>query len=71
MKTYIYKVSNSSDARGFNRTISVYRVKRNVPTLIGEDNKIHTASYCGDLGTVRNIIKANEGTSRIMHLIEV
>lgn len=47
MKTYIITVSDKG-ARGYNRCISVYRVKNNVPEYIGYDDKVSTASYKGD-----------------------
>lgn len=62
MKTYIYTVAKNSDRRGYNRTISVYRIKHNFPSHVGTDNLIHTASYPGDASIVREIIKTSTGS---------
>ena len=56
MKTYIYTATEGSTARGYNRTINVYRVKNNKPTWIGQDNKINTASTYGDKGEAVQLI---------------
>lgn len=56
MKTYIYKVIDSSTARGYNRTIEVYRVKHNKPVYLGDNDKISTASYKGNLACAKQLI---------------
>ncbi len=61
MKTYIYKVINSSTRRGYNLTIEVYRVIHNVPKFVGYDDKISTASYRGDYATACHIIHRKTG----------
>ncbi len=61
MKTYIYKVINSSTRRGYNLTIEVYRVIHNVPEFVGYDDKISTASYRGDYAVACKIISNKTG----------
>ena len=61
MKTYIFKVIQSSPLRGYNREIIVYRIKNNQPLFIGSDNKVNTASYKGDYAIACNVLKAVEG----------
>jgi hypothetical protein len=56
MKTFFFKVQQSSDKRGYNRTIYVYRIKNNQPEFLGYDEEIHTASYKGDRGVAAKII---------------
>ncbi|HDY88604.1 MAG TPA: hypothetical protein ENH82_10920 [bacterium] len=46
-RTYIYLTENSSIARGKNRNICVYRIKKNKPVYLG-DRDVNTASYEGD-----------------------
>ncbi len=55
MKTYIYKATEGG-ARGFNRTISVYRVKNNRPEYLGCNDRIDTASTYGDKGEAVQVI---------------
>ena len=55
MKTYIYKAIEGG-ARGFNRTVSVYRVKNNVPEYLGSNDRIQTASTYGDYGEAVTLI---------------
>ena len=57
MKTYMYKASEGG-ARGYNRTITVYRIKNNVPEFLGYNDKIHTASTYGDYGEAVQVIGA-------------
>jgi hypothetical protein len=61
MKTYIYKVTPSSAARGYNRTIEVYRIKHNQPIYLGCNEHINTASYKGDIATAKQLIAKLEG----------
>ena len=55
MKTYLYKATDDG-ARGFNRTVSVYRVINNKPEWIGANDRIHTASTYGDFGEAVQLI---------------
>ena len=48
MLTFIYTTSNTSTIRGYNKTVTVYRIVKNKPVLIGIDEKIDTASYKGE-----------------------
>lgn len=61
MKTYIYKAEDMSCKRGYNRTVSVYRVKNNVPQYIGYDDEISTASYKGDKAIASILISKIDG----------
>ena len=56
MKTYLYKATDNG-ARGYNRCITVYRVKRNKPEYIGHNDKINTASTYGDKGEAVCLIR--------------
>lgn len=60
MKTYIYKVESHSDKRGCNRFICVYRIKENMPSLVGEAH-VNTAAYKGDCAVACNIISDVDG----------
>jgi hypothetical protein len=60
MKTYIFKVQQSSSARGYNRTVYVYRMKNNQPVFVGYDEEINTASYKGDRAIAAKIISEND-----------
>jgi len=55
MITYIYKATDGG-ARGYNRTITVYRVKNNTPYWLGYNDKIDTASTYGDKGEAVTLI---------------
>ena len=59
MKTYIY-IRDGSDKRGYNVNIRVYRVKNNVPELIG-DSDWHTASWPGERGAAVRMITEVDG----------
>ena len=61
MKTYFFTVKNSSDKRGCNRTITVYRNINNQPIYIGCDEEINTAGYKGDYGIAAKIIHEETG----------
>ncbi len=61
MKTYIFKVEQSSNLRGYNRTIYVYRIKNNQPIFVGYDEEINTASYKGDRAIAAKVISEEEG----------
>ena len=56
MKHFLYIAHDYSRARGFNRTIMVYRIKKNVPEFVGYNEQINTASYKGDLAAANKII---------------
>ena len=56
MKTFIYVLLNKSTKRGYNRTITVYRVKNNTPEFVGTDDRIITGCYKGDYATACHII---------------
>lgn len=47
MKTYIYTLEYSSDKRGFNRTVTVWRVKNNTPIWLGKNDAIHSKAWYG------------------------
>ena len=59
MKTYIY-IRDGSDKRGYNVNIRVYRVKNNVPELIG-DSDWHTASWPGERGAAVRMVTEVDG----------
>jgi len=61
MKTYLFKATDSSTVRGYNRTIDVYRMKHNRPEWIGRDDEINTASTYGDKGEAVQLIAKIEG----------
>ncbi len=61
MKTFIFKVQQSSAIRGYNRTVYVYRMKNNQPIFVGYDEEINTASYMGDRAIASQIISDSEG----------
>lgn len=61
MKTYIYTLDYSSAKRGFNRTVTVWRVKNNQPIYVGFDDEIDTASYKGDYAVACKIISDIDG----------
>jgi len=60
MKTYFYTVKHDSDLRGYNRTITVYRVKNNQPIFVGYDEKINTAGYKGDYAIACKIVSLTD-----------
>jgi hypothetical protein len=60
MKTYFYTIKHNSALRGYNRTVTVYRVKSNQPSFVGYDEKINTASYKGDYAIACKIISEND-----------
>lgn len=62
MKTYMYTVKNSSLKRGYNREISVYRIKNNQPIYIGTNDEINTASYKGDYAIACELISKYDKT---------
>ena len=60
MKTYIYKIQHFSLKRGYNRTVTVYRMKNNQPMFVGVDEHIDTASFKGDYAIACEIIAKND-----------
>lgn len=61
MKTYIFTQVNTSQKRGYNRTVKVWRMKNNKPIFVGYDDEINTASYRGDRAIANQIISDNDG----------
>jgi len=61
MKTYIYKATDGSQERGFDRTVTVYRVINNKPVCIGINARINTASTYGDKGEAVQIAGKAKG----------
>jgi len=59
--TYIVIAEKGSTLRPYNRTIRVYRVVANTPTLIGMNNELHTAAYKGDMAEAAAIISKVDG----------
>ena len=56
MKHYIFTVEHASLKRGYNRTIRVWRMERNVPMWVGDDDEVSTAAYAGDYAVACKII---------------
>lgn len=56
MKKFIAITKESSDKKGYNRTVTVYQVKNNDLVYIGYDDEINTASYMGDYAIACHII---------------
>jgi hypothetical protein len=63
MESYIYTVAKNPEwlkRKPYNQTITVYRIKRNIPVLVGSED-INTASYRGDRATAMRIISRETG----------
>ena len=58
---YIYKLENSSAARGFNRTVTVYKMVRNKPEYVGMDERQDSAAWRGGYSVACEIISAEHG----------
>jgi len=58
---YIVIAEKGSTLKPYNRTIRVYRVTDNAPTLIGMNNELHTAAYRGDMAEAAAIINKVDG----------
>lgn len=58
---YIYLLENSSAERGFNRTVTVYKIVRNKPEYVGKDDKQNSAAWTGGYSVACNIISAEHG----------
>jgi len=59
MITFIYSVKDGSVARGYNQTVTVWRLKQNKPVYIGYNDKINTAYTKGEKGEAISIITEN------------
>ena len=58
---YIYLVENSSAERGFNRTVTGYKMVRNKPEYVGKDDRQNSAAWVGAYGVACKIISAKHG----------
>jgi len=47
VKSFIYVLFESSEQRGYNKHVAVYRIKKNVPVLVGTGD-YQSASWCGE-----------------------
>ena len=56
MKKFIAITKESSNKKGYNRTVTVYQVKNNELNYIGYDDEISTASHMGDYAIACHII---------------
>lgn len=56
MKKFIAITKDSSSKKGYNRTVTVYRVKNNDLVYIGYDDEINTAAYMGDYAIACHVI---------------
>lgn len=61
MKKFISIIETSSPKKGYNRTVTVYRVKNNDLVYIGYDDEINTAAYKGDYAIACHIINKELG----------
>jgi hypothetical protein len=62
MKRFYIRVLNSSDSRGYNRTVKVYKQNKDGSfCCIAEDNKINTASYRGDKAIANSLLHEKYG----------
>jgi len=50
-----------SDELGYNHTVVVFKIVKNVPTIIGFDNKINTATWNGSVAAAAKIITRATG----------
>ena len=58
---YIYKEEHSSIQKGFNRTVTVYKIVRNKPEYVGKDDRLNSAAWVGGYATACKIISAEHG----------
>ena len=58
---YIYRLDDSSAARGFNRTVTVYKIVRNKPEYVGMDERQDSAGWVGAYAVACKIISAEHG----------
>ena len=56
MKKFIAITKESSQKKGYNRTVTVYQVKNNDLVYIGYDDEVDTAAYMGDYAVACHII---------------
>ena len=61
MKKFIAIIKESSNKKGYNRTVTVYQVKNNDLVYIGYDDEINTAAYMGDYAIACHIIHKELG----------
>lgn len=61
MKTYIYTVQNDSAKRGFNRTVTVWRVKHNVPHFLAVNDSLQSAAWRGGRSEASALIAEADG----------
>lgn len=58
---YIYRLDDSSAVRGFNRTVTVYKMVRNKPEYVGLDNRQSSAAWVGAYAVACQIISNEHG----------
>lgn len=58
---YIYRLDDSSTERGFNRTVTVYKIVRNKPEYVGKDDRQNSAGWCGAYAVACKIISDEHG----------
>lgn len=58
---YIYLLENSSTERGFNRTVTVYKIVRNKPEYVGRDDRQNSAGWAGAYGVACKIVSEEHG----------
>lgn len=58
---YIYLVENDSAVRGFNRTVTVYKIVRNKPEFVGTDDRQNSAAWHGAYAVACKIISDEHG----------
>lgn len=58
---YIYREDLSSPERGFNRTVTVYKMVRNKPELVGVDDRNNSAAWVGAYAVACKIISREHG----------
>lgn len=56
MITFIYSIENTSRARGYNQSVTVWRLKHNKPFFVGSCDRINTASTKGEKGEAIRVI---------------
>lgn len=59
MITFIYTVKDHSEKRGYNQTITVWRLRKNVPYFVNYNDKINTAYTYGEKAEAMRIIRDN------------
>ena len=56
MRHFAFYEIDSSDELGYNHTVVVFKIVKNVPTIIGFDNKINTTTWEGSVAAAARII---------------